>query len=337
MLAKLTPTPDSERGQDARRKAALRILPFLFALYIVSYLDRANVAFAKLPMSADLGFSEAVFGFGAGIFFVGYLLLEIGALIVEHWSARKWIARLLLTWGVCSVLTGFIQTTTQFDWIRFCLGLAEAGFFPGIVIYLSHWFIQTDRARAVSGFTVAVPLSLALGAPVSALILQHGTWLGLSAWRWMFILEGLPAVLLGLVTWFYLTDRPADASWLRPEEKTWLDEKLLCEKEQKRAAGKAKLAHIFREPKVVFLALGLFFVVLGGYGLCFGCLPLSRKRQMPRPSQRRYGPRCLLGPGSASWRWRLVFGSHREQMARCSTDVPGWVFSRWALRGKALR
>src|SRR5215510_14652148 len=169
-------------ADQARRKIAWRILPFVFVLYIISYLDRANVAFAKLPMSAELRFSEAVFGFGAGIFFLGYLLLEIpGALIVEHWSARKWIARILVSWGLCSVLTGFIHTPAQFYWARFCLGLAEAGFFPGIVIYLSHWFVQTDRARAISGFTVAVPMSLALGAPVSAFVLHQADGFGLSS------------------------------------------------------------------------------------------------------------------------------------------------------------
>jgi MFS transporter, ACS family, tartrate transporter len=260
-------TPRPAFSGDVRRRVALRILPFLFLLYIISYLDRANVAFAKLPMSEDLGFSEAIFGFGAGIFFLGYLLLEIpGALIVEHWSARKWIARILVTWGLCSVLTGFINTPSQFYWVRFLLGLAEAGFFPGIVIYLSHWFIRSDRARAVSGFTVAVPLSLGLGAPVSALILQHGDWFGMSPWRWMFILEGMPAVLLGFVTWFYLTDWPEDAGWLAPDEKHWIAQQLLQEKEQKRAAGALTMKRVIREPNVLFLALALFFVVMGSYG-----------------------------------------------------------------------
>jgi ACS family tartrate transporter-like MFS transporter len=180
----------------ARRKSAQRLLPFLFLLYIVAYLDRANVAFARLPMAAELHFSEAVYGFGAGIFFIGYLLLEIpGALIVEHWSARRWIARILVSWGICTALVGCVQTAPQFYGARFLLGAAEAGFFPGVVVYLTHWFSERDRARAMAGFLVAGPAALALGGPLSALILRV-EWLHLSSWRWLFILQGVRLPLL---------------------------------------------------------------------------------------------------------------------------------------------
>ena len=194
----MSATTSAISGPDfIRRKIALRILPLVFVLYIIASLDRANVAYAKINMMADQGFSEAVFGFGAGIFFVGYLLFEIpGAIIVERWSARRWMARILLTWGVCAIVCGFVKTASQFYTARFFLGLAEGGFFPGIIVYLTHWFRAPDRARAISGFVLAVPISLSLGAPLSALIIRL-TWFGLAGWRWVFILEGLPAILFG--------------------------------------------------------------------------------------------------------------------------------------------
>ncbi|HUE15568.1 MAG TPA: MFS transporter, partial [Planctomycetaceae bacterium] len=195
-------------ANSARRRIAARVLPLVFAMYIVNYLDRANVAFAKLPMSAELGFSEKVYGQGAGIFFIGYLAFEIpGALIVERFGARRWMARILITWGLCTAAVGLVRTPSQFYWTRFVLGLAEAGFFPGIIVYLTHWFALADRARAMSGLVLAIPVALGLGAPLSAAILQIH-WFDVSGWRWLFILEGLPAVVLGVFALFYLTDRP---------------------------------------------------------------------------------------------------------------------------------
>src|SRR5256885_2022954 len=167
-----------------RRKVAWRVLPLVFLLYIVAYLDRANVGFAKLAMADDLKFSDQVFGLGFGIFFIGYLILEIpGALIVERWSARKWFARILISWGLCSALTALVRTPMQFYIARFLLGVAEAGFFPGIIVYFTHWFVSGDRARALSGLIMAVPLSLALGAPVPARLLDVH-WPRLAGWKW---------------------------------------------------------------------------------------------------------------------------------------------------------
>jgi ACS family tartrate transporter-like MFS transporter len=264
-------------GKQTRGKIARRILPFVFVLYIISYLDRANVAFAKLPMSADLGFSEAVFGFGAGIFFLGYLLLEIpGALIVEHWSARKWIARILVSWGVCTVVIGFVRTPFQFYAARFLLGIAEAGFFPGIIVYLTHWFAKQDRAGAMSGFILAVPISLALGAPLSAFILQFD-WFGLAGWRWMFILEGLPAIVFGAITFFYLTDHPRDAHWLEASERDWISEQLEIERDLKRKSARFTILAALGNRNVLLLGSALFFVVVGGYGFLFW-LPTTIKR-----------------------------------------------------------
>jgi ACS family tartrate transporter-like MFS transporter len=240
-----------------RRKITRRLVPFAFVLYIIAYLDRANVGFAKLSMTADLSFSEAVFGFGSGIFFIGYLLLEIpGALIVERWSARKWIARILITWGFCTVLVGFVRTPGQFYAARFLLGTAEAGFYPGLVIYFSHWFAERDRARAMAGLISAIPVSLALGAPVSALILRVH-WLSLPGWRWVFILEGLPAVVFGVVTLFYLTDHPREAKWLEPDEREWITAELEGEKQRKKAHGHIPVWAALRKPNVLLLALAL--------------------------------------------------------------------------------
>src|SRR6266850_2964937 len=218
-------------GVRARRRIMRRILPYLFFIYIIAFLDRVNVGYAALEMSKDLGFSAEVYGFGAGIFFIGYFLLEIpGSLIVEHWSARKWIARIMVTWGLLAIGMGFIKTPMQFYVVRFFLGAAEAGFFPGIIVYLSHWFRYADRAKAVALFMAAIPVSNILGSPISGLILDNVRWAGLAGWQWVFILEGIPAVLLGVVTIFYLTDWPRDAHWLPKEEKEWITAELEREK-----------------------------------------------------------------------------------------------------------
>jgi ACS family tartrate transporter-like MFS transporter len=264
-------------AERTRRKIVRRIVPFVFVLYIISYLDRANVAFAKLNMTADLHFSEAVFGFGAGIFFIGYLVLEIpGALLVERWSARKWISRILISWGLCTVWIGFVKTPGQFYLARFLLGLAEAGFFPGIIVYLTHWFIARDRARAMAGFIVAIPVSLALGAPASALLLK-ANWFGLAGWRWIFILQGLPAILFGGITLFYLTDHPWQAKWLEPEERDWISEALAEEKRRKKAAGHIGMWQALKHRDVLLLAVALSCANIGSYAYNFW-LPTTMRR-----------------------------------------------------------
>lgn len=252
-----------------RRKVAWHVLPLILPLYLVAYLDRANVGFAKLRMASDLKFSEEVFGLGIGIFFIGYLILEIpGALLVERWSARKWFARILISWGFLSALTAFVRTPMEFYVARFLLGVAEAGFFPGIIVYFTHWFTAGDRARALSGLVMAVPFSLALGAPISALLLNV-TWLGLAGWKWMFLLEGLPAVALGFVTLRWLTDRPRHAKWLTPAERDQLEGLLAAEAAEKAAKGGATVWQALRTGNVWLLALGIFATNTGGYALAF--------------------------------------------------------------------
>ena len=252
-----------------RRKVAWRVLPLVFLLYIVAYLDRANVGFAKLRMANDLKFSEEVFGLGIGIFFIGYLILEIpGALLVERWSARKWFARILISWGFISALTAFVRTPTEFYIARFLLGVAEAGFFPGIIVYFTHWFTNQDRARALSGLVMGVPFSLALGAPLSALLLDVN-WLGLAGWKWMFILEGLPAMILGFVTLLCMTDRPRHAKWLTDEERACLEDRLAAEAREKEVSGKITVWQALKMRNVWLLALGIFATNTGGYALTF--------------------------------------------------------------------
>ena len=261
-----------------RRKIAWRVLPLVFVIYIVAYLDRANVGFAKLRMAGDLKFSDEVFGLGIGIFFIGYLILEIpGALLVERWSARKWFARILISWGFISALTAFVHTPMQFYVARFLLGVAEAGFFPGIIVYFTHWFVRADRARALSGLVLAVPFSLMLGAPVSALLLDVH-WLGLVGWKWLFIIEGLPAVALGVFTLFYMTDRPRNAKWLTQHERDYCEGLLAAEA---RPAPGSAAAHkgiwqALRLPTVWLLGLGIFATNTGGYALGFW-LPTTLK------------------------------------------------------------
>lgn len=252
-----------------RRKVAWRVLPLVFSLYIVAYLDRANVGFAKLRMAQDLQFSDSVFGFGIGIFFIGYLFLEIpGALLVERWSARKWFARILITWGLVSAATAFVTTPLEFYTARFLLGVAEAGFFPGLIVYFTHWFTLQDRARALSGLVMAIPFSLALGAPMSALLLEVH-WLNLQGWQWMFLLEGLPGVVLGFVTLRYLTDRPRHAAWLTAAERDFLEGALAAEASAKLGDKHISFRHVLGTRNVWLLAFGIFATNTGGYALSF--------------------------------------------------------------------
>ncbi|HEX9204262.1 MAG TPA: MFS transporter, partial [Vicinamibacteria bacterium] len=268
----------------ARRKAYRRLLPLCFICYVIAYVDRANVAIAKLTMTRDLpGFDNAVIGFGAGIFFLGYFLLEIpGTLIVEAWSARKWISRIMITWGITAALTAAVTTPFQFNLVRFLLGLAEAGFFPGVIVYLTHWFPSRDRARALAYFFVATPLAQVVSPKISNALLRIGTdetvggvlvhhpeVRGLEGWQWVYIAWGLPAVVMGVVVLFALTDRPHQARWLTPEERDALTAELDREKGSSPARHRMKVTEALRHPKVLLLALAYFLAVTGSYGVEF--------------------------------------------------------------------
>lgn len=247
-----------------------RLMPFLIVAYLFAYIDRANLGVAKLQMQTDLGFSDATIGLGAGIFFIGYFLLEIpGSLIVERASARKWFARIMITWGIVAALTGFITSSGQFYVARLLLGTAEAGFFPGVIVYLSHWFKYEDRTRAKSWFMMTQPLAVVIGTPLSRSILENVHWRGWAGWRWVFVLEGIPAVVLGIVALLYLTDRPHEARWLPDDEKRWLLGELKKEEEQKTASGRVGILDAFRHRQTLLLMAVFFLIVTCNQAILF--------------------------------------------------------------------
>lgn len=261
-------TPNATQiGEHTRRIVGFRLLPFLFILYIVNYVDRTNLAYAAVGMSRDLGFSDHVFGLGAGIFFISYLALQIpGALLVERWSARRMISATMIAWGSLTVLTGLVHTPPQLYVARFVLGAAEAGFFPGVIVYLSHWFIFEDRAKATSNFMGAIPLSAVLGSPLAGWILGRA-WLGFTGWRWLFVVEGAPAILLGVVAFFFLTDWPREAAWLTAEQGKWLEQKL--KEETPPCTAAITVWQAMRSPAIVWMASLTFLAYIGQYTFVF--------------------------------------------------------------------
>lgn len=252
--------------ERATRRISRRLLPFLFVLYVIAFLDRVNVGYAGLEMSRGLHFSDRVFGLGAGIFSIGYFLFEIpGALIVERWSARKWMARILVTWGLVTILMAAVHTPREFYLARFLLGVAEAGFFPGIVVYLTHWFRYQDRAKAGAIFMAAIPMSSIIGSPLAGWILSRH-WAGISGWRWLFIAEGVPAILFGILTLIYLTDWPREARWLEADERAWIEAELQREKAAKSKLHEWTTLQAMRSKQVILLTLVYFFAIIGIYG-----------------------------------------------------------------------
>jgi len=262
-------SPQTDAGSSARSRIARRLLPFLFLLYVANYLDRTNIAYATLGMKGDLSLTDSVFGTASGIFFIGYFALQVpGALLVERWSARLLLGITLITWGALTALTGLVRTPVELYGARFLLGAAEAGFFPGVIVYLSHWFIKEDRGKAVARFMSAIPIGFIIGGPIAGMILGVD-WLGLSGWRWLFLFEGIPAVLLGIVTLFVLPDRPNDVRWLRPEERNWLTSRLAEERQAKAHVEHMTIWQALRHPAVLLLTAGLFFTYTGGYAIWF--------------------------------------------------------------------
>jgi MFS transporter, ACS family, tartrate transporter len=282
----IAPEPASPLDR-ARFKAYLRLIPLLFLSYAIAYVDRVNVSLATVQMSKDMpAFNNKVVGFGAGVFFIGYFLLEIpGTLLVEKWSARKWISRIMVSWGILAGATAFVKTPFQFYGVRFLLGLAEAGFFPGVIVYLTHWFPTKDRARALAWFFIATPVAQIMSPRPSYYLLRIGTtetignitvhhplvW-GMHGWQWMYIGWGIPAILLGILVLLRLPDWPKDARWLRPDERSALEDRLRREKEEHKGDHRhanllEAVAIAFRHPKVLLLAAAYFFVVTSSYGV----------------------------------------------------------------------
>ena len=347
-----TSTENATPLDRARAKAYFRLIPVLFVCYIIAYVDRSNVGFVKLTMQKDLpAFDDKIFGFGMGIcFFVGYFLLEIpGTLMVERWSARKWFCRIMVSWGVIAALTAFVgmrwpvvanlidaagrlfgKTLNvpeyQFYTVRFLLGLAEAGFFPGVIVYLTHWFTSKDRARALAYFFIATPIAQFIGPPVSGQLLKIGTegrpeLFGLEGWQVAFIFWGLPAVIMGLVVLFYLTDRPSQAKWLEPEEREALEEALKREKSDHHSSHHLTVMEALSHPKVIALTAAYFFVVTGNYGVEF-FLP-SILQNWYKLSPQRISFLLMIPPvGSLLGQLAISWSSDHFQERRLHAAIP---------------
>jgi MFS transporter, ACS family, tartrate transporter len=252
------------------RKAQIRLIPFLFLLYVVAMIDRINIGFASLTMNQDLGISGKQFGIASGIFFIGYFLFEVPSnLILHKVGARVWIARILLSWGFVASLTGLVQSIHQLYAARVLLGFAEAGYYPGIVLYLTYWFRQREQARVLSLFLTGFAVNGIVGSPISGLILQQVHWLGLPSWRWLFILEGIPAIGLGFLTYFVLPNRPSEAKFLTGEEKEWLRAGLEREDQVKLQRGRQSALEGMTNPRVWHLLAIYFLMMIGSYTLSF--------------------------------------------------------------------
>ena len=264
------PTAAGELQTRTMRKVAARLIPVLLLLYVIAYLDRVNVTFAQDKLEADLGFSGAVYGFGAGIFFIGYFFLEVPSNLALHrFGARKWMARIMVTWGVISACTMFVQGAASFYAVRFLLGVAEAGFFPGMILYFTFWFPKAYRARVISALFIAVPGSNALAAIISGAILDMDGVLGLAGWQWMFIIEAVPAVLLAFAVLALMTDRPALATWLAPDEKEWLETQLADERRRIESSEHLSLGRALMDTRVLALSAIYFTIVTATYGITF--------------------------------------------------------------------
>jgi MFS family permease len=263
---------DSPMGQQTMTKVTRRLIPFLILLYFINYLDRVNISFAgPNGMNEDLAMSAKMFGFASGIFFIGYFLLEVPSNIALHkFGGRRWLARIMLTWGMISTAIAFVPNAETLIVLRFLLGVAEAGFFPGVILYLTFWFPEKQRSKAISLFMVAVPVSTAIGSTLSSLIIDwgHGVF-GLEGWRVMFLIEGLPAMVLAFVCWFYLTDRPAQASWLKDDEKDWLETVLDYERSMAETGQHWPLKKALSHPRILLLAFIYFGITYGLYAVGF--------------------------------------------------------------------
>jgi ACS family tartrate transporter-like MFS transporter len=322
MLRAPMASPQIDSGASARTRIAGRLLPFLFLLYVANYLDRTNIAYATLGMKGDLGLTDSVFGTASGIFFIGYLGLQIpGALLVERWSARLLLAITLITWGALTMLTGFVRTPGELYGARFLLGAAEAGFFPGVIVYLSYWFIDRDRAKAVAWFMCAIPVAYIVGGPLAGAILDVH-WLGLPGWRWLFVLEGVPAILFGIATPFVLPDRPEKARWLRVDERDWIKSRLSDERRGKVEIEQGTIGKTFRQPSMMVLTVALFFCYMGGYAFWFW-MPTMLQRLSGWTDLQRIG---WLGaiPALAGFAGMLLLGwnSDRVQERRWHFALP---------------
>jgi ACS family tartrate transporter-like MFS transporter len=254
--------------QATMARVIARLIPFIFICYVVAYIDRVNIGFAAAELQRDLGLSDAAFGLGAGLFFIGYCLFEIPSnLILERVGARLWIARIMIGWGLVSMATMFVTGVWSFYLLRVLLGIAEAGFFPGVILYLTYWVPAAHRAKTSALFMTAIPVSVIVGAPVSEALLTLDGWMGLSGWQWLFLVEGLPAVVLGVVTLFYLTDHPSGATWLDPAQRRWLSDTMARERAERVSRGHGSVLASLRSGRVWLLCAIYFMNTLVTYGV----------------------------------------------------------------------
>jgi ACS family tartrate transporter-like MFS transporter len=256
--------------QETMRKVSLRLLPFLFLLYVLNFLDRSNISLAALQMNRDLHFSSSAFGFGAGIFFLGYAIFEVPSNVaLSRIGARRWIARIMITWGIIATGMMFVRTPVQFYVLRFFLGVAEAGFFPGIVFYLTQWFPTPRRARASSKFMIALPISGVVSGTIGGALLNLDGHFGLAGWQWLFLLEGVPSILIGVTVLWYLTDYPRDAKWLDDRQRAWLVDRMDRDTYHATSGHEMGATHALRQPIIWLLAFPYFFMLTAGYGYTF--------------------------------------------------------------------
>jgi MFS transporter, ACS family, tartrate transporter len=310
----------------ATRKAKVRILPFILVLYVVAFLDRINIGFAALTMNGELGITPSQFGLLAGIFLISYAICEIPSnLLLHKFGARIWMTRILITWGVIATLTGLVQNVGQLYLARFLLGLAEAGYFPGILLYLSYWFRQRDQAQAIAFFIMGIPVTSIIGAPVSGLILDHIHWLGLSSWRWLLILEGIPAVICGFLAYYFLPSRPAEASYLTAEEKNAITAQLKQEEDSKRQIQPLSAARALIDPRVWHLA-SIAFVLAAALYIANFWMPQVVKSFSADYSNTMVGLLVLV-PNLVGLLFMFVISrnSDRRQERRWHTAIPALV------------
>ncbi|CAJ0796706.1 MFS transporter [Ralstonia holmesii] len=250
------------------RKITRRVIPFLFILYVISYLDRVNIGYAALQMNRELALSSEAFGFASGIFFIGYFLFEIPSnLLLNKYGARVWIGRILVSWGFVAMISAFAQNAMQLYVLRFLLGVAEAGFFPGLILYLTQWFRAKDLATTIALFLTAIPVSFIVGAPLSTWIMDHVQWFNWSGWRWMIVLEGVPALVGGVLCFLYLTDRPSEAKWLKPQERDWLLNELKREEQARPRVQHHGSLKAMANPRTLYLAFIYFVSQCASFGI----------------------------------------------------------------------
>ncbi|MFN0125725.1 MAG: MFS transporter [Verrucomicrobiales bacterium] len=308
-------------------KVFWRLIPFMCVCYLAAFIDRVNVGFAKLSMLADLNMSQAVYATGAGIFFVGYFIFEVPSnLVMERVGARIWIARIMILWGIISSSMMFVKTAWMFYLLRFLLGAAEAGFFPGMILYVTYWFPKAYRSRAVSLFMTAAVFSFVVGGPLSGMLMDHPMF-GLKDWQWLFLAEGIPSVLLGFVVLWYLPNGPRQAKWMAPEDLSWLMARLEDERAHQEKKERFSLVQALTHPRILLLSLIYFLNAIGGYGLDFFS-PTILKNNFPTFSKSQIGLLSAIAP-LITIPIMVLYGrsSDARQEQRWHVAAAVWLFS----------